>query len=159
MRLLVVIVVCLAGVGGVYAGEPSDTDVAVTAAAHKYLEAFAVRDVKGCVAAFVPGKKAVMMGTGPGERWIGSKEIAEAHTEMLKAFEKEEFEAKWRSVNSAGKVAWTASEVKVTDIVEGKKNEFVIHLSVVWVLRKDKWLIALMHYSNLTGPESEVGSP
>jgi hypothetical protein len=32
------------------------------------------------------------MGTGPGERWVGPKEIGEAHKEMFKVSEKESFD-------------------------------------------------------------------
>jgi ketosteroid isomerase-like protein len=156
--MLIAVVVCLIAARGAYAESPSEVEEAVTAAAQNYLKAFAARDVKGCMAAFVPGEKTVMMGTGPGERWVGLNDIGAAHKEMFKAFEKEEFKANWRVVNSRRRVAWTASEVAVTDTVGGQEKKFILHLSVVWVLRQDKWQIALMHYSNLTGPNEKPGS-
>ena len=159
MRLLIAMVVCLVAAGGVYAEPPSDTVEALTAAAENYHKAFAARDLEGCMAVFAPGKKTVMMGTGPGERWVGVKEISAAHKEMFKAFEKESFERKWSNVSSRGKIAWTASETLITDVVGGKEQEFTIQTSAVWVLRQDKWQIALLHYSNLTAPQGEAGSP
>ena len=153
--LLIVMVVCLAAVNVGYAAEPSDTEKAITAAAQEYLEAFAARDVEGCLAAFAPGKKTVLMGTGPGERWVGAKEIGMAHKEMFKVSEKETFERKWSLVSARARIAWTASETIITNVVNGEERKFAINSSAVWVLRNDKWQIALMHVSNLTGPEKE----
>jgi uncharacterized protein (TIGR02246 family) len=150
--------VCLLATAGICAEPTAQTEDPVTAAAHDYLRAFAARDLEGCLAAFLPGKDTVMMGTGPGERWVGLKEISEAHKEMFKGFEKETFEPKWRVVTQQKKVAWVASEVSVKDTVDGREKEFTIHISTVWVLRKDRWQVALMHYSNLTGPEKSLAA-
>ena len=154
-RLLIGVMVCLAAVSVGYGEEPSDTEKAIAAAADSYLEAFAARDVEGCLAAFAPGKKTVLMGTGPGERWVGLKEIGMAHKEMFKAFEKETFERKWSLVSARARIAWTASETVITDVVNGEEKKFAINSSAVWTLRKDKWQIALMHVSNLTEPAKE----
>lgn len=154
-RLLIAMMVCLGAVSVGYAEEPSDAEKAITAVAEKYLEAFAARDVEGCLAAFAPGKKTVLMGTGPGERWVGRKEIGMAHKEMFKAFEKETFERTWSLVSARPRIAWTASETIITDVVNGEEKKFAINTTTVWVLRNDKWQIALMHCSNLTGPEKE----
>ena len=155
IRLLTGLVVCLVAVSLGHAEEPSDTEQAIKAAAEKYLQAFADRDLEGCLAAFSKGKKTVLMGTAPGERWVGLKEIGEAHKEMFKAFEKETFERKWSLVSARARIAWTASETVITDVVNGEEKKFAINSSAVWTLRKDKWQIALMHVSNLTGPAKE----
>jgi uncharacterized protein (TIGR02246 family) len=149
----------LVAISGAYAEPPSETEEAISAAAEKYLEAFAARDLDGCLATFAPGKKTVMMGTGPGERWVGLKDIRMAHEEMFKAFEKESFERQWHVVSQRGKIAWTASESLITDVVAGKEHKFTLHSSAVWVLRDDKWQIALLHYSNLTGPQADSSAP
>ena len=154
-RLLTGLVVCLVAVSLGHAEEPSDTEKAIKVVAEKYLQAFADRDLEGCLAAFSKGKKIVLMGTAPGERWVGLKQIGEAHKEMFKASEKESFERKWSLVSARRNVAWTASETVITDIVDGKERKFAIHSSAVWVLREDKWQIALMHCSNLTGSAEE----
>lgn len=157
LRCYIAAAVCLVATAGVWAGPVIESVVEkedpVTAAAHGYLRAFAARDLEACLAAFVPGKDTVMLGTGPGERWVGLDEIRAAHKEMFKAFEKESFEPTWRVVTQKGKVAWVASEVRVTDTVAGHEKEFTMHISSVWVLRKDRWQVVLLHYSNLTGPE------
>jgi uncharacterized protein (TIGR02246 family) len=155
IRLLTGLVVCLVAVSLGHAEEPSDIEKAIKGAADEYLEAFANRDLDGCLATFAKGKKTVLMGTGPGERWVGLKEIGEAHKEMFKAFDKESFERKWSLVSARRNVAWTAGETVITDTVDGKERQFTIHTTSVWVLREDKWQIALMHCSNLTGPEGE----
>ncbi len=154
-RLLTGLVVCLVAVSLGHAEEPSDTEKAIKVVAEKYLQAFADRDLEGCLAAFSKGKKTVLMGTAPGERWVGLKQIGEAHKEMFKASEKESFERKWSLVSARRNVAWTASETVITDIVDGKERKFAIHSSAVWVLREDKWQIAQMHCSNLTGSAEE----
>ena len=95
------------------------------------------------------------MGTGPGERWVGLKEIGMAHKEMFKVFEKETFERTWSLVSARPRIAWAASETIITDVVKGEEKKFAINSTTVWVLRKDKWQIAQMHCSNLTGPVKE----
>ena len=154
-RLLAGLVVCFVAVSLGQAEEPSDVEKAIKAAADNYLEAFSNRDLEGCLAAFTKSKKTLLMGTGPGERWVGTKEIGEAHKEMFKVSEKESFERKWSLVAARRNVAWTASETVITDTVDGKERKFVLHTTAVWVLREDKWQIALKHCSNLTGPARE----
>jgi hypothetical protein len=154
-RLLTGLVICFVAVSLGKAEELSDVEKAIKAAADNYLEAFANRDLEGCLAAFAKGKKTILMGTGPGERWVGAKEIGMAHKEMFKVSEKETFERKWSLVSARARIAWTASETIITNVVNGEERKFAINSSAVWVLRNDKWQIALMHVSNLTGPEKE----
>jgi uncharacterized protein (TIGR02246 family) len=147
--------VCFVAVSLGQAEEPSDVEKAIKAAADNYLEAFSNRDLEGCLNAFTKSKKTVLMGTGPGERWVGPKEIGEAHKEMFKVSEEESFERKWSLVSARRNVAWTASETVITYMVDGEERKFLLHTTAVWVLREDKWQIAMMHCSNLTGPAAE----
>lgn len=125
----------------------------VLAVMDAYNKAVAAKDLDACMAAFVPGPDAFVMGTGPGESWRGPEEIRRAHVNFFKSFDKETTEPIWRNVMVSGDIAWAAAHSRMVDEYKGKKNEFFLNISAVFQKKDGAWRCALLHFSNLTGPD------
>jgi uncharacterized protein (TIGR02246 family) len=105
---------------------------------------------------FLPGEQTMLLGTGPGESWRGPEEIREAHQNFFKGFDKENTENVWRHIHVQGDFAWAAAMSHHMAYVKGeKKNDFYINVSAVFQKKDGIWRIALLHFSNLTGPDKE----
>jgi ketosteroid isomerase-like protein len=63
-------------------------DTSVVALLRKHDDAMKRHDIDAVMALFAPGEKTVMIGTGPGERWVGKDEIRSAYVEFFKDFDK-----------------------------------------------------------------------
>jgi uncharacterized protein (TIGR02246 family) len=132
---------------------PSEaTRAELQAVVEAYSKALAQKDLEGCMAAY-GGADAVMLGTGPGERWLGDEEIRTAHREFFKTFDTETSKATWKVGFVNGDVAWGARMSMVTDYLKNVKKEFALNMSFVLEKRDGKWKIVLLHFSNLTGRE------
>ena len=124
-----------------------DPAIAELVAAHN--KAFTAHDLPGVLACFTP--KATLMGTAPGELWVGQEELSTAYKHMFADFDagQQQFENLWREARVVGEVAWFMAVTKVTMSAKGKKREFGMNLSIVCERSADKWLINTMHFSNL----------
>ena len=95
---------------------------------------------------------AVMMGTGPGELWVGQDEIRNAYTHFFEDFDpgKQSFESLWHHGNVGPQGAWLMNVSKVSMTRGSSTTEFGLNSSLVAVKADGKWLIQAMHFSNLT---------
>jgi uncharacterized protein (TIGR02246 family) len=120
-------------------------------------EAFTNQDLKGVLACFAP--KAAIMGTGPGEVWSGPDEIKVAYEHFFEGFDKGEqkFEYQFRLGGVTPQMGWLMTAGNVTGKKSGKDIAFPLNVSLTVAKHQEKWLIAAMHFSTLTGP-SEAGS-
>ena len=125
--------------------------VEVQAAIAAYARAISEKDMDACLAAYAPGPNSLMLGTGPGERWVGPEEIRTAHEEFFKDFDTETSKPTWRMVQVSGDVAWIAGMSEVVDYDKNVKNEFFLNVSGVLQKIDGKWRIVQFHFSNLTG--------
>jgi uncharacterized protein (TIGR02246 family) len=143
------------------ASTESDARGEIRAAMEKYAQAVSAKDLEGCMAMFAEETEPVVLGTGPGERWVGREEIMDCHRHFLESFDSERSERTWALGAAKGDVAWGAGMFDVTQYLKNVKNEFFLNLSIVFVREGGEWRVALLHFSNLTGPDrppSEVGS-
>jgi uncharacterized protein (TIGR02246 family) len=127
----------------------------IMAAIKAYNEAIANKDVDGAMGAFIASPDTLVLGTGPGETWRGPEEIRNAHLKFFENFDKETSTPIWRHITVAGDVAWTAGMTQFVDELKGEKNEFMLNSSAVMRKQDGKWRIALLHISNLTGPDEK----
>jgi len=127
----------------------------IVAAIDNYNKALSQKDLKRCMAAFVPGEDTMVMGTGPGETWRGPEEIRFAHENFFKSIENESVEPVWRQIQASGDFAWVAAQSHHVDAKDGRKREFVLNVSAVLQKKGGQWLIALIHFSNVVGPEGQ----
>jgi hypothetical protein len=103
--------------------------------------------------------KAAIMGTGPGEIWSGPDEIKTAYEHFFEGFDKgqQQFEYQFRIGRVTPKMGWMMTSGNVTGKKDGKEFAFPLNISLTVAKNDEKWLIAAMHFSTLTGG-SEAGA-
>jgi uncharacterized protein (TIGR02246 family) len=161
------IVAGVAGLATAVAGQPvaaAETSPAehpevesIRALLRKHDEAFTNHDLKGVMACFAP--KAAIMGTGPGEVWTGPDQIKVAYEHFFEGFDKgaQKFEYQFKIGGVTPQMGWLMTAGNVTGKKAGKDFAFPVNISLTVAKEQEKWLIAAMHFSTLTGA-SEVGS-
>jgi len=112
-----------------------------------YSEAFSSKDVDAVIGFYAPD--AVLMGTGPGERYDGSDEIRDAYLHFVATYDKQTSQITWRKICVKGTVAWGMSMSQFTTYNKNVKNEFAINTSVVLEKQDGKWVFVSHHFSNL----------
>ena len=120
-------------------------------------EAFTNQDLNGVMDCFAP--KAAIMGTGPGEVWSGPEEIKVAYQHFFEGFDKGEqkFEYQFKIGGVTPQMGWLMTAGNVTGKKDGKDIAFPLNISMTVAKHQEKWLIAAMHFSTLTGA-AEAGS-
>jgi uncharacterized protein (TIGR02246 family) len=133
--------------------EKTESVDALRALLKAHNEAFTAHDMKGVLATL--DADCIMMGTGPGELWIGHEEVKDAYDHFFSDFDKgdQTFESLWHKGNVGEQGAWLMTVSKVTIQKNSEKTEFGLNLSLTCEKHKDKWLIKAMHFSNVTGGE------
>lgn len=113
--------------------------------------AFTNQDLKGVLATLSP--ECALMGTTPGELWIGHEEISTAYKHFFEDFDKgkQSFEHLWYDGNVGPAGAWLMTVSKVTLTKDSKSSDFGLNLSITCEKHDDEWLIRAMHFSNPTG--------
>ena len=114
----------------------------------KYQQAFQKKDVDGVMAMYA--KDAVMMGTGPGERYVGPEEIRNAYVEYFKTSDKEEYTLTWHKADKHGDVLWVAGMTHVSAYLKNKKSEFGINWTLVLSKQDGAWKFVQHHISNIS---------
>ncbi|MGE0126596.1 MAG: nuclear transport factor 2 family protein [Blastocatellales bacterium] len=129
----------------------------IVALLNKHDQALNQKDVDALMSLYTPGDTTVLMGTGPGEKWVGKEEIKDAYTHFFQDFDKGSLahDCFWKTGASKGDVAWLSAICKMSDSMKGKKREFGLNISAVFEKQGGTWLIRSMHFSNLTGPGTQ----
>ena len=149
--------VALGGIAGAVvpvlgqAGSASTESVeALKAMLDSYEKAFSAHDVSGVLKVFAPN--AIVVGTGPGEIWGGTKEITAAYSRFFEQFDpgKQTSQALFRDGHVLGDMAWLVSMSKVSFTKGANLTEFGLNLSVVFEKIDGKWLVRALHLSNLS---------
>jgi uncharacterized protein (TIGR02246 family) len=137
------------------AAPPTDKDADLAElrallAAHD--KAFTAHDLEGVLKTYSPGPTTAVIGTGPGELWVGKEEISEAYRHFFRDFEpgKQDFEYVWRHGRVGVEVAWMATVGKITMTKAGHVSEFGMNLTVVAEKAAGRWAFSCLHFSNLT---------
>ena len=139
------------------AGLAQDADPKILAEIQKTLQqhdaAMKGHDLDGVMALYSAKPNAVMLGTGPGERWVGEEEIAAAYTEFFKDYDPNTFDSEctWRTSGINGDTAWLVAMCQVTDYLKNVKREYALNISAVLEKQDGKWQFSMLHFSNLTG--------
>jgi uncharacterized protein (TIGR02246 family) len=141
-------VVLVLAVAPVLAAEPgSGTMAEIDQMLKSYSQAFSNKNAEAVMGFYAP--EALLMGTGPGERYEGSAEIRDAYLHFFESYDKQTSERTWHKVWVKGDVAWGISMEQFTTYFKNVKNEFAINTSVVLEKRNGKWVIVSHHFSNL----------
>lgn len=130
--------------------EESVEELKALLAAHN--KAFTAHDLKGVLATLSP--KIAVMGTAPGELWVGHQEVSSAYTHFFEDFDpgKQHFEDLWHQGNVGPNGAWLMTMSKVTFTKGGAKTEFGLNMSILCEKEAGRYLVRAMHFSNLTAP-------
>jgi uncharacterized protein (TIGR02246 family) len=96
---------------------------------------------------------AAIMGTGPGEFWVGPEEIKVAYEHFFEAFDKgaQDFQYQFRVGGVAADMGWLMASGNVIAKKDGKEFTFPMNISLTVAKKSDDWRIAAMHFSTLTG--------
>jgi uncharacterized protein (TIGR02246 family) len=155
MRRLTLLVVLLCM--GMMASLAQDADPKILAEIQKTLKqhdaAMKGHDLEGVMALYSAEPNTVMLGTGPGERWVGKEEIASAYTEFFKDYDPGTLnsECTWRTGGIHGDAAWLVAMCQMTDYLKNEKREYALNLSAVLEKQEGQWVFRALHFSNLTG--------
>lgn len=144
---------CLCVPVGLAHAQGSSTRADVTELLKKHDEALNQHNLEGLLALYSPSPKAVMLGTGPGEKYQGKAEIKTAYTEIFKDFDKGTLAhtCYWKDSGGGGNMVWGAAMCKFTDAKGEKKREYELNISVVSEKQGGKWQLVMLHYSNVVG--------
>jgi ketosteroid isomerase-like protein len=115
---------------------------------HQALDA---HNIEGVMATFADADDIMLMGTGPGEHWVGQKEVKDAFSHFMKNFDPHTMEVKCGEGAGASQdtVVWVTS---VCDFVDKKGDEprhFILNISAVLVEQDDSLRFHTMHFSHL----------
>jgi uncharacterized protein (TIGR02246 family) len=96
---------------------------------------------------------AAIMGTGPGEFWVGPEEIKIAYEHFFETFDKgaQHFEYQFRIGGVGTDMGWLMASGNVIAKKDGKEFTFPLNISLTVAKKSDEWRIAAMHFSTLTG--------
>ena len=108
-------------------------------------------DLKGVMALLT--ERAAIMGTGPGEVWVGPEEIKVAYEHFFEGFDKGEqnFEYHFKIGGVSTDMGWLMASGNVTGKKNGKASSFPVNISLTVAKHSGQWKIAAMHFSTLTG--------
>ena len=145
---------CL-GVVPVSAKDDSSFDPELDALVSKYHQALESQDLAAVVSTYAPGSNTVLLGTGPGERWLGQQQIKDAYEHFFADYDHGTMaiECGSRASGIKGNLAWLMAMCDFTDSMKGKKRTYGVNISAVAEKQDGAWRFRTFHFSNLTGSE------
>lgn len=116
-------------------------------------DAMTNHDLQGVMATLA--EKASIMGSGPGEMWVGPVEIRDAYEHFFQGFDKgqQNFEYKFKHGGMGTDMGWLMASGNIKAKKDGKAITFPINVSLTVAKASGQWKIASMHFSTLTGPD------
>ena len=130
----------------------------VKAVMEQHNKAFNAQDLKGVMTTYASDPNTVLMGTGPGEAYVGDEAIGAAYDQFFTRFEANtlSFKYDWITAGSKGNVAWFAVTTTVEGTVNKEKRERAFNMSGTLVNEKGKWRILSMHHFSRLGAEQQA---
>jgi ketosteroid isomerase-like protein len=119
----------------------------------KHDQALNQKDLDALMSLYSTDDTTVLMGAGPGEKWVGKGEIGDAYKHFFQDFDKGSLtrDCFWKTSASNGDVAWLSAICKMGDSLKGRKREYGLNISAVFERQGGAWLIRSMGFSNPTG--------
>ena len=130
-------------------------DEAIREVFRSHNQALDAHDIDALMALYADNDELVLLGTGPGERWLGQEAVRNAYLQFMTDFDAgtTDNHCTWTMLGSRGDAAWLSAMCQVTDYLANVKREFALNLSTVLVRDADAWRIQTMHFSNLADDE------
>lgn len=131
----------------------------VKAVVEQHNKALNAQDLKGVMTTYSSESNSVLMGTGPGETYLGDEAIGGAYDQIFTRFEANtlSFKYDWITAVSKGNFAWFAVTVSIEGTVKNEKKERVFNMSGTLQKEKGKWKIVAMHFSRLGAEQQQAG--
>ena len=98
---------------------------------------------------------AVVMGSGPGDLWVGQKDLKMAYEHFFMVYDKgeQEFEYLSRKGGLSSEMGWLVAAGNVTGKLKGKEFAYPLNVSLTVEKKSGDWKMAAMHFSTLTGEQ------
>ena len=135
-------------------------DAEVKALLEKHFKFFNEQDLKGVMDTYSADPNIVLMGTGPGESYLGEEAIGGAYDQFFTRFDVGtlSFKYDWITIGSRGGAAWFAVTTGVEGTHNKQKGERTFNMSgFVEKTKKGKWRFVSVHFSRL-GAEQQQGA-
>jgi uncharacterized protein (TIGR02246 family) len=131
--------------------EPNPEITKIRALVKAHDEAMTNHDLSGVMKCLT--ENAAIMGTGPGEFWVGPEEIKTAYEHFFETFDKgaQDFEYQFKIGGVATDMGWLMASGNVTAKKDAKEFTFPMNISLTAAKKSDEWRIAALHFSTLTG--------
>lgn len=149
----------VAGAANAELGQPTDQALkekikALWQDQHQALDA---HDIAGVMATFADTDDIMLMGTGPGEHWVGKQEVKDAYAHLMENFDPNTMEVKCGEAagTSQGSVVWLTGVCNFTDKKGDESRHYVLNISAVLAEQGDAWRFHSMHYSHLVCGDGE----
>lgn len=115
-------------------------------------KAFDAHDLKGLMALYAPGDKTAVLGTGPGEQWVGDAQIADAYRHFFADFDAGTLQrtCPWMLGDVSGDVGWISATCDYRDSLKEKPRSYALNVSAVLQKVDGVWKMRAMHFSNPT---------
>jgi ketosteroid isomerase-like protein len=122
-------------------------------------QALNAQDIKGVMTIYSSDPNTVLMGTGPGEIYVGDEAIGGAYNQIFSRFEANSlsFKYDWAADGNKGNFAWFAVTTTMEGIVNKEKKERAFNMSGALIKEKGKWRILSMHFSRLGAEQQPAG--
>jgi ketosteroid isomerase-like protein len=153
--LLIVLLLSLALVSPCLAKGGKGVATKITPVAQAVIEehnkALNAQDIKGVMNTYSDDPNCVLMGTGPGESYVGDEAIGGAYDQIFTRFEANSlsFKYDWIATGSKGGLAWFAVTTTMEGTVNKEKRERTFNMSGALQKEKGKWRIVSLHFSRL----------
>ncbi len=134
----------------------SDEVDAIMATIRMHDTALSTQDMPALLATYLPENPNIaLMGTGPGETWVGREDIKIAYGHFFEDFDKGSLTSKcpWHSIGAHGKIAWVMAACTFTDSSKGEQRQYGVNITAVLEKVEATWYFLNFHFSNLTGVE------
>jgi uncharacterized protein (TIGR02246 family) len=140
--------------------QAGQTDAKAEAGIKKLMESYRAavgkQDLAGVMKSFADGPDTVVMGTGPGELYLGKESIENAYRAFFSNFQTEKNKVTWMKSGVSGNAAWILGTSLITQAQKKGQNEFEMNWSAVLEKKGDEWKIVALHFSHLTGPDVQA---
>jgi uncharacterized protein (TIGR02246 family) len=137
------------------------TMAAVKAVIEQHNQALNAQDLKGVMTLYALDSNTVLMGTGPGEAYVGEEGISGAYNQIFSRFKADSlrFKYDWVAAGSKGNIAWFAVTTTMSGTVNNEQKERAFNMSGLLLKEKGKWRIVSMHFSRLGAEEHPAVEP
>jgi uncharacterized protein (TIGR02246 family) len=140
--------------------QAGQTDSKAEAGIKKLMESYRAavgkQDLAGVMKSFADGPDTVVMGTGPGELYLGKESIENAYRAFFSNFQTEKNKVTWMKSGVSGNAAWILGTSLITQAQKKGQNEFEMNWSAVLEKKGDEWKIVALHFSHLTSPAEQT---